>query len=258
MLNYYSQRVSRLTQFGGAYLSGANLAAKKGWFRRLTAWLIKLLLGLVILSLLMVIALKFVNPPLWSWRIERYWFPPAPVKQVQHQWQPLTQISANMQLAVIASEDQRFALHSGFDLKAIQNAIEEKLQGERLRGASTLSQQTAKNLFMWSSRSFIRKGAEAWFTLLLELVLDKPRILELYLNIVEFGPGIYGVEAAAQHYFHKSAAQLSSREAALLAALLPNPWQYQINPPSAYMNRRADWIQQQMRQLGSGTLKQLQ
>ncbi len=154
------------------------MAAKKGWLRRLTAWLIKLLLGLVILSLLMVITLKFVNPPLWSWRIERYWFPPAPVKQVQHQvqhqWQPLTKISANMQLAVIASEDQRFALHSGFDLKAIQNAIEEKLQGERLRGASTLSQQTAKNLFMWSSRSFIRKGAEAWFTLLLELVLDKP------------------------------------------------------------------------------------
>ncbi|MBZ4677989.1 monofunctional biosynthetic peptidoglycan transglycosylase [Shewanella sp.] len=241
------------------------MAAKKGWFRRLTAWLIKLLLGLLILSLLMVIALKFVNPPLWSWRIERYWFPPAPVtqvqrqvqRQVQHQWQPLTQISANMQLAVIASEDQRFALHSGFDLKAIQNAIEEKLQGERLRGASTLSQQTAKNLFMWSSRSFIRKGAEAWFTLLLELVLDKPRILELYLNIVEFGPGIYGVEAAAQHYFHKSAAQLSSREAALLAALLPNPWQYQIDPPSAYMNRRADWIQQQMRQLGRQTLKDL-
>lgn len=229
--------------------------------RRTVSWLWfwgrRLLLTFVSLSLLMVVLVTFVNPPTWAWRIERALFPPDPDIVAMHEWQSLNQISPNMQLAVIASEDQRFPVHWGVDFDAIVTALEDRQAGERLRGASTLTQQTAKNLFLWPSRSLIRKGLEAWFALLLNGIAGKERTLELYLNIVEFGPGIYGVGAAAEFYFHKSASQLTAREAALLAAILPNPWEYKINPPSAYMSQRADWIQKQMRQLGVATLKQL-
>lgn len=132
---------------------------------------------------------------------------------------------------MIAAEDQRFADHNGFDMDAISSALKHNQQSRRVRGASTLSQQTAKNLFMWSDRSLLRKGIEAWFTLLMELGWDKSRILEVYLNIVEFGPGIYGAEAAARHYFGKPAARLTRYEASLLAAALPNPWRYRVKPP---------------------------
>ncbi|MCL2915919.1 monofunctional biosynthetic peptidoglycan transglycosylase [Shewanella corallii] len=230
--------------------------------RRTVSWLWfwgrRLLLGFVLLSLLMVVLVTFVNPPTWAWRTERALFPPDPDIVAIHEWQDLNQISPNMQLAVIASEDQRFPVHWGVDFEAITVALEDRQAGERLRGASTLTQQTAKNLFLWPSRSLVRKGLEAWFALLLNAIAGKERTLELYLNIAEFGPGIYGVGAAAEFYFHKSASQLTAREAALLAAILPSPWKYRISPPSAYMNERANWIQQQMRQLGMGTLKQLQ
>ncbi|QYJ79545.1 monofunctional biosynthetic peptidoglycan transglycosylase [Shewanella acanthi] len=230
---------------------------QKTMIRRIFVWVFKLVLLLWLSSIAMVVLLRFVDPPIWTWRIERALFPPAPISQVKHQWQPLANISPQMQLAVIAAEDQKFANHSGFDLEAITNALEYNQKGNKVRGASTLSQQTAKNLFMWSSRSFIRKGIEAWFTLLMELVWDKSRILEVYLNIVEFGPGIYGAEAAAKHYFGKPAAKLTSYEASLLAAILPNPWTYKIAPPSRYVSQRSAWIRKQMNQLGQVTLNRV-
>lgn len=225
-------------------------------WKTIKRWLWRIVIAGLLLSIVPVVILRFVDPPTWSWRIARYIAPPAPISQVSQQWRPLSQISPNMQLAVIASEDQRFPEHFGFDVKQIKNAIADAQNGEGLRGASTISQQTAKNLFMWPSRSFVRKGLEAWFTLLLEICWDKQRILEVYLNIVEFGPGIYGAEAAAQHYFHKPAAKLNAYEAASLAALLPNPWKLRIG--SNYMQQRSSWIRQQMRQLGQITLNKLE
>lgn len=224
---------------------------------KLARLLLTLLLWGMLASILAVGLLRFVDPPIWSWRILRAIDPPAPIEKVHHQWVPLTQIAAPMQLAVVAAEDQRFAEHDGFDLAAIEAALKHNEQSNRVRGASTLSQQTAKNLFMWSDRSFLRKGLEAWFTLLMELGWDKARILEVYLNIAEFGPGIYGVEAAARHYFHKPASRLGRYEASLLAAALPNPWHYRINPPSPYVAKRAGWIRRQMGQLGQITLDRI-
>ncbi|GIU08859.1 monofunctional biosynthetic peptidoglycan transglycosylase [Shewanella morhuae] len=237
----------------------SNMTPKrpKRSFRRLLLWLFKGLLWALLGSILLVALLRFVDPPMWTWRIERALSPPAPMGEVRHQWRDIEQISSQLQLAVIAAEDQHFAEHSGFDLAAISSALKYNQQGGKVRGASTLSQQAAKNLFMWSSRSFLRKGLEAWFTLLMELTWDKSRILEVYLNIVEFGPGIYGAEAASKHYFGKSAAKLTQYEASLLAAILPNPWRYKISPPSSYVQQRSAWIRKQMNQLGSITLKKV-
>lgn len=225
--------------------------------KRLFAWIGKVVVWLWLSSIFIVVLFRFVDPPMWTWRIERALFPPATITEVQHQWRELEQISPELQLAVIAAEDQKFASHSGFDLAAINSALEYNQKGNKIRGASTLSQQTAKNLFMWSSRSFLRKGIEAWFTLLMELIWDKSRILEIYLNIVEFGPGIYGAEAASGHYFAKPAAKLTRYEASLLAAVLPNPWHYKVSPPSPYVELRSTWIRKQMGQLGNITLKKV-
>ncbi|MDO2947707.1 monofunctional biosynthetic peptidoglycan transglycosylase [Aeromonas simiae] len=234
-----------------------TLPGRRWQWRQLPRLLVILLLWALLGSLLSVALLRFIDPPMWSWRLLRAIAPPAPIEQVRHQWVDLNQISPALQLAVVAAEDQRFADHSGFDLNAIQAALRHNEQGRSVRGGSTLTQQTAKNLFMWSERSFLRKGVEAWFTLLIELGWDKARILEVYLNIVEFGPGIYGAEAAARHYFNKPAARLSSYEASLLAAALPNPWRYQVNPPSPYVAKRSTWIRRQMGQLGRVTLDRI-
>jgi len=147
----------------------------------------------------------------------------------------------------MAAEDQRFQEHSGFDWQAIAKAIQHNQKNRSTRGASTISQQTAKNLFLWSGRSWLRKGLEAYFTLLIESMWTKERILEMYLNIIEFGSGVYGVEAASRFYFQKSAAQLSTSEAALLAAVLPNPHIYKADNPSAYIRQRQEWILNHMR-----------
>jgi monofunctional biosynthetic peptidoglycan transglycosylase len=151
---------------------------------------------------------------------------------------------------VVASEDQRFPVHHGFDFKQIQAALEKAGDGGRMRGASTISQQVAKNLFLWNGRSSIRKGAEVWFTLLIEILWPKQRILEVYLNLAEFGPGIYGAQAAAQQIFGKSAARLTREEGARLAAVLPNPKQLRAALPSAYVLRRQGEIERQMAALG--------
>ncbi|OBW92423.1 peptidoglycan transglycosylase [Gallibacterium genomosp. 3] len=175
----------------------------------------------------------------------------------QHDWVSIDEISPAMQLAVIAAEDQRFPEHWGFDIDAIEKALKHNQSSKRTRGASTISQQTAKNLFLWSDRSWIRKGLEVPITLSLEIFWSKRRILEVYLNIAEFGPGIFGVEAASQYYFKKSAAKLTRYQAALLAAVLPNPILYKANHPSAYVQSRQNWILRQMQQLGNSYLQQL-
>jgi len=163
-------------------------------------------------------------------------------------WVGHDEISPWMGLAVIASEDQKFPTHWGFDVAAIESVLDNS--DSRMRGASTLSQQTAKNLFLWDGRSWIRKGLEAGLTVGIETVWTKRRILTVYLNIAEFGPGIFGVEAASQRYFHKPASRLTASEAALLAAVLPNPIRYRAAAPSGYVRQRQQWIMRQMRQLG--------
>ncbi len=169
---------------------------------------------------------------------------------LRHSWVPRDHISPFAQLAVIASEDQKFPFHHGFDFDSIQDAVREQEEGIRSRGASTLSQQTAKNLFLWGGHSYVRKGLEAWFTMLLELSWPKTRILEVYLNSAQFGPDVFGIEAAAQSDFHKHAAALSRAEAAQLAAVLPNPLRLHAERPSAYVAARREWILGQMRDLG--------
>ncbi len=220
--------------------------------RTLYRRLAKLLLGFDVLSALLVLLLRWVPPPFTAMMLERKiesWIDHEPV-DLQRSWRPWEQLPDDLKIAVIAGEDQKFAAHWGFDVAAIQAAMAHNERGGSLRGASTLSQQTAKNLFLWSGRSWLRKGLEVWFTGLLELLWPKQRILEVYLNSVEFGNGIFGAEAAARHHFGVGAPYLSARQASLLAAVLPNPREWSASRPSAYVNRRASWIRQQSRQLG--------
>ena len=211
------------------------------------------LLAAVLLLTLIVLGLKVINPPVWSWLVWRELTSPAGYpEEYSHQWVDLEQIPVSMQLAVVASEDQRFPLHNGIDLEAVQQAVSEAMDGKGLRGASTLTQQTAKNLFLWPGRDWVRKGMEAPLALMLEGILGKRRILELYLNIVEFAPGVYGVGAASESWYQRPAERLTVAQSARLAAILPTPWLYVAQPPTDYVRQRADWIQQQMRQLGNG------
>jgi len=166
--------------------------------------------------------------------------------KMQKDWVSLGEISENLQLAVVCSEDQNFLKHNGFDIKAIKKAMLENENGKRIRGGSTISQQTAKNVFLLDGRNYIRKAFEAYFTFLIELIWDKQRIMEMYLNVIEFGDGIYGAEAAAKHYFKKSADQLTREQAATLAVLLPNPRIYGQNTKGKYVQRRKNWTLQQM------------
>jgi monofunctional biosynthetic peptidoglycan transglycosylase len=200
----------------------------------------------------LVLLLRFLPVPISSLMIERRvvsWFSPRPYRALHH-WKPLESISPNLGAAVIAAEDQNFSDHFGFDWQAIEKAIAHNEHSRRKRGASTLSQQTAKNLFLWESRSWLRKGFEVYFTLLLETFWPKRRILEVYLNIVEFGDGVYGAEAASRKFFGHPASTLSPGQAALLASVLPSPRRYRADLPSSYVRGRQEWIMQQMHQLG--------
>jgi len=227
-------------------------AARRGPLRWLWRWSWRLLLLFVIGSVLLVGLLRFVPPPtsafMLSRRIEAM---SAGDKDfvLQRQWQPLSRISTSLPAAVIASEDQRFPDHHGFDLVEIRKAMNSR-SGKPRRGASTISQQVAKNLFLWSGRSYARKGLEVWFTGLIELMWPKRRILEVYLNIAEFGDGVYGAEAAARQYYGINAARLDGAQAARMAAVMPNPRKFLVAKPSPYVLRRQQWIQRQMRQLG--------
>ncbi|MBP0048743.1 monofunctional biosynthetic peptidoglycan transglycosylase [Marinobacterium sp. AK62] len=218
----------------------------------------RLLLVLCLLALLLILGVKVIDPPVWSWMAWReITRPPGYPDSIRHQWVDLEQIPLSMQLAVVASEDQRFPLHFGVDLKAIQQALGDALDGQGLRGASTLTQQTAKNLFLWPGRDWARKGIELPLALALEGVLGKRRILELYLNIVEFAPGVYGVGAASEYWFQRPLSRVSPQQAARLAAVLPNPWRYPAEPPSPHVRQRAHWILAQMQQLGPDWLASL-
>ena len=167
-----------------------------------------------------------------------------------YQWTDYAGISRNAKLAVIASEDQKFAFHPGFDFEAIDRALKEREQGKRVRGASTITQQVAKNLFLWPGQSYVRKGLEAYLTLLIEALWSKQRILEVYLNIAEFAPGVYGVGAAAPHFFRTEPSRLTRAQSALLAAALPAPTHFHVEAPSRYLLRRQAWIIGQMNALG--------
>ncbi|WP_417661071.1 monofunctional biosynthetic peptidoglycan transglycosylase [Pseudomonas sp.] len=214
--------------------------------------LIKSLLWFTVGSALLVLVLRWVPPPGSALMVERKvqsWMDGKPI-DLQRTWRPWQELPDDLKIAVIAGEDQKFADHWGFDLAAIRAAIEHNQEGGSVRGASTLSQQVAKNLFLWSGRSWLRKGIEVWFTGLIELLWPKQRILEVYLNSVEWGDGVFGAQAAAEHHFGIGAPYLSAHQASLLAAVLPNPRQWSASRPTAYINRRANWIRRQMRQLG--------
>jgi monofunctional biosynthetic peptidoglycan transglycosylase len=168
-----------------------------------------------------------------------------------HDWQPIENISPNLQKAVIASEDGNFLTHNGFDFAAMQKAFENNNKGKKLKGGSTISQQTAKNVFLWQGRSYIRKGLEAYFTVLIELIWGKERIMEVYLNSIEMGKGVYGAQAATQHWYQKDATSLTPREAAGIAAILPNPRKFKASNSSSYISRRKEKIMRVMRQTGT-------
>jgi monofunctional biosynthetic peptidoglycan transglycosylase len=210
------------------------------------------LLSLATVSVLVVAVFRWIPVPVTSFMIQN-WFAGDDGQQAgsdsPHDWVPWPEISMQAAVAVIAAEDQKFLEHQGFDLEAIDKAWTDAQRGRRLRGASTISQQVAKNLFLWPGQSWFRKSLEAWFTLWIEMLWPKQRILEVYLNSAEFGRGVWGVEAASRHFFHKPAANLNRHEAALLAAVLPNPKRYRVDRPSPYVLRRQQWILGQMQQL---------
>jgi len=215
--------------------------------KRLRRWLFRIVLGFVLASALPVIVFRWVDPPTSAVILQRTLSEGRPQ---DYQWVPLARIAPEAALAVVAAEDQKFPAHWGFDLSAIRDAARRNIRGGRLRGASTLTQQVARNLFLWQGRSYLRKGLEAWMTLLLELFWPKARILEVYLNIAETGQRTFGVQAGALRFFARPASAINSQQAALLAAVLPSPVKYRADKPSAYVLERRDHILRQMSQLG--------
>jgi monofunctional biosynthetic peptidoglycan transglycosylase len=229
------------------------VAAKRTWWRRSLRAILWTLGAGVLLSVASVVLLRWFDPPLSAFMAEATisaWIERDPDFSLHHEWVDLAQISPNLALAVVASEDQKFPEHWGFDVEAIEKAYKLNQHSHRVRGASTISQQVAKNLFLWSGRSYFRKGLEAYFTVLIEACWPKRRILEIYLNIAEFGKGIFGAEAAAERLLHKPASRLSRSDAAVMAAVLPNPERYSITAPSRYVEQRRAWILDQMQALG--------
>jgi len=235
---------------------GRNNRRASPWRRLL--WLLIMCAGIPVLQ---VATLRFIDPPYSTFMALRRmeaWREDDGTFVLRRQWRDLDQIADSLPLAVIAAEDQRFLHHRGFDLDAIHAARRHNARGGRVRGASTISQQLAKNLFLWSGRSWLRKGLEAWYTLWIEALWPKWRILEVYLNVVEFGNGVYGAQAAAQVMFGRDASRLTQTQSARLAAVLPNPRHYNAATPGPYVNRRTQWILRQMRQLeGAAHLEQL-
>ncbi len=230
-----------------------NAVRKRSLWRRILRGVALVILAWVALCVLSVALLRFIPPLTSAYMIERHGralVHGEPNFTLHYNWVPWKQISAQLPIALIAAEDQKFPYHHGFDVAAIQDALADAEQGDRLRGASTISQQTAKNLFLWGGRSYVRKGMEAWFTVLIEALWSKQRILEVYCNIIEFGDGVYGAAAASERYFGEPPSRLSAHQAALLAAVLPNPVRLHVDRPSAYVQRRAAWIERQARQLG--------
>ena len=214
----------------------------------------------IALSAITTVSLRWLDPPTSSFMLQRQlkgWLGGKSSEPVVQEWVPWTDIPASVPLAVVAAEDQRFPVHRGFDLVEIRHAIAERGTTGRMRGASTISQQVAKNLFLWPGRAWVRKGLEAYFTVLIELSWPKRRILEVYLNIAQFGDTTFGVGAASWRFFFKPPAALTPTEAALLAAVLPNPIRMRVDAPSAYVKQRAEQINQQAQRLGTAHLNGL-
>jgi monofunctional biosynthetic peptidoglycan transglycosylase len=229
------------------------MSRNKSWTRRIVHAALWIAVGCLALSIAAVLLLRWIDPPYSAFMAETQieaWMRRDRNYVFRHSWVDLTRISPNLPLAVVASEDQKFPEHWGFDVEAIEKAYQLNQHSHRAHGASTISQQVAKNLYLWSGRSYFRKALEAYFTVLIESFWPKRRILEIYLNIAEFGDGTYGAEAAAQRFFHKPAARLTRGDAAILAAVLPNPQRYSAAAPSRYILQRRDWILSQMQALG--------
>jgi monofunctional biosynthetic peptidoglycan transglycosylase len=219
-----------------------------------------MLLGFAALSLLLVAGLRWIDPPTSSFMLQHWassWLSRKTKPTLYHEWTELESVSAAVPLAIVAAEDQRFLHHRGFDTVEMRKAWNNYRRGGRLRGASTITQQLSKNLFLWPEKSLVRKGLEAWFACLIELTWPKRRILEVYINVVQFGPDTYGVGAASWRFFDRPAEALGAAEAALLAAVLPNPDKYRADLPSRHVRRRAAWVRTQMRQLGHDYLGRL-
>ena len=221
--------------------------------RRWRRWLLGVPFALAAVTVLQVAALRFIDPPFTAFMAIRQfeaWSAGEFDFRIAYDWRDLDRMSRQVPLALVAAEDQNFARHVGFDFDAIGKAREANERGRKVRGGSTITQQTAKNLFLWGGRSWVRKGIEAWYTVLIEALWPKRRILEVYANVAEFGDGVYGAQAAARTYFGKDASRLTAAEAARLAAVLPSPKRYSVARPGPYVQRRSRAIQRQMRQIG--------
>ncbi len=218
---------------------------KTGFFPRLWRFLKRLLLILFIAQFIYIIILKWIDPPVTITQLGSL----LTGHGLKRDYVSKKQMSANAKLAVIASEDQLFPDHNGFDFKSIEKAMKHNQKSKSLHGASTISQQTAKNVFLWQGRSWLRKALEVYFTFMIEKIWGKKRILEVYMNVAEMGDGVFGIEKASQKYFNKPAASLSRVEAALIAACLPNPRRYSVKPVSRYVSIRSGWILRQMNNL---------
>jgi len=226
--------------------SNASFMTKVKWF------LLKALLWFFGVSLFFVVLFKFVPVPFTPLMVMRYFENKAAGKEsyYSHDWEPIENISMNLQKAVIASEDGTFLTHNGFDFIAMQKAYKSNERGRKIKGGSTISQQTAKNVFLWQGRSYLRKGLEAYFTVLIEIIWGKKRIMEVYLNSIEMGDGVYGAQAATQHWYRKDASSLTMTQAAGIAAILPNPRKYKATSSSSYINNRKTKIVRIMRHIG--------
>ncbi len=220
--------------------------------RRIVRLIWKTVIWFLGLSIGMVVVYRFVPvpiTPLMIIRVVEQALDSEKDIRLSKDWKPISQISKNAPQAVIASEDQKFLRHNGFDIEAMEKAWENNKKGKRVKGASTITQQTVKNVFLWPSRSYLRKGLEAYFTVLVELIWSKERIIEVYLNVIEMGDGIYGIEAASQAYYKKSALALTRGQSAMIAAVLPNPRRWNPIKPTNYIKGRQSWILRQMNNL---------
>ena len=213
-------------------------ARRTSWLRRILGWVIRIVLGFILLSLLMTVIYRFVPPPITLTQLNEI----LHGHSVSKDWMPLSKMDPDMARAAIAAEDGNFCSHHGFDLKAIEKAFQGNVAGKKLRGGSTISQQTAKNVFLWQGRSYLRKGLEAWFTVLIEHIWGKRRIMEVYLNVAETGIHTYGANAGAQRYFHHDASRLNAVEAARIAAVLPQPSEREAIDPHGQVLRYGNRI----------------
>jgi monofunctional glycosyltransferase len=225
------------------------MAASRSVWRRVGRWLLRGLVAVLVLTLVLVLPLRWLPPLTSSFMLQNRASQEGAKPKVHYEWVSRQQISRHAALAVMAAEDQKFFAHPGFDRAAIEKAVQNNRKGRRIKGASTITQQLVKNLWLWPGRSWFRKGVEAWLTLWVEWLWPKERILEVYLNVAQFGPNVFGVEAAAQKYFGHGAARLNRQEAARMAAVLPNPVRFSVAKPSRWVLRRQAWVERQASRL---------